>query len=730
KQIRTPIQSIKDLVSYEKAQEINILLNRKYASEQFLDLRLNGNFYKGIILPLEFKELDSDLFLVYFIDNNLHHRFKAIVGLESIGILLLYLLVLVILIGFIYYAFINRTQLNWKKTPFRTLIYNPYMEQAYTRGIWAFGLVIFLQIFILSLFKTSIYDRLWILSINLISCLLIVWLIPQKEKEKLKIEEKKKKDDEKPNGESKVESEPNKVGDSNENKSTSSTIAQIINSLLGFIPDNGIFKNKNRKAKPTKTKTLYTTFIFLFFLSIGFLPAFGVYDSIYNIESKLWNADLESSPDIEFFTKNSELIRRNFTSTLADLSEGQLIKQVYADKSDLNRASVNMQLGYDFEWGFLTVPMVLLLFLLLVGMYVLTKKLLQTCFDITALDQIKKRKVYKEKHPILGKRIFLTSLETDNFLAWIKTNIPDYEKREFVSIDCNSSLQKSDENNAAEGTEKSEHADLKKKQKIVLVKNIHCLPKEDNFIERLNNWEKAYNEDYLILGSGFSIKQFITDRYGISTQTSNDKLVQITELLSNYIFFYVPLEKIYPFKPLNEKAAIPTDNEVIDPQDLEERQKFELIKILRHKKAYYMNLWAELSFFEKKFCYYMAKEGLINSKNLSVSTELLQKGVLFFHESKNKYLFFDVVFRYFIIENCPKELILEFEKDTKANGIMANYTWLLSCFAILVLGIISYFNRGVLGQLEAISTVVVGTMGIIYEGLSRIIPGLNIGKKQ
>lgn len=222
----------------------------------------------------------------------------------------------------------------------------------------------------------------------------------------------------------------------------------------------------------------------------------------------------------------------------------------------------------------------------------------------------------------------------------------------------------------------------------------------------------------------------------MATQNSNEKLVQITELFSNYSFFYVPLEKIYPQKSLDEKVPISPDTkekkERSNPEELkesEEKQTFELIKVLRHKKAYYMNLWAELSFFEKKFCYYMAKEGLINSQNLSVSTELLQKGVLFFHKAKNKYLFFDVTFRYFIIDNCPKELILEFEKDTKANGIMANYTWLLSCFAILVIGIISYFNRGVLGQLEAISTVVVGAAGIVMEGFSRLIPNLNVGKK-
>ncbi|MEN2281285.1 hypothetical protein AAGF08_04040 [Algoriphagus sp. SE2] len=723
KQIRTPIQSIGDLVSDEKAQEIKILLNRKDAEKQVLDLRLNGNFYKGLILPLEFNELDSDLYLVYFIDFNLGHRFKAIVGLESIAILFLYLLLLVILVGFIYYSFINRTQLNWKKTPFRTLIFNPYMRQAYIKGIWAFGLVIFLQIFLLGVFDTSIYDRLWILTVNLISCLMIVWLIPQKEKERVDLEMKNKK-----------KSEFSGEDDPENHKSASATFAQLILISLGFILDNGGSGNKNKKYKPNNPKTLYTTFIFFFFLSIGFLPAYGVYDTVYNIESKIWKADLIMDEPEEFFTEKSELIRRNFTTTLADLSEGQLIKQVYADEDQLNRASTNMKLGYDFEWGHLTIPLVILLILLLAGMYILTKKLLQTCFDITELDLIKDRRSAKQKGLIEGKRVFLTSLETDNFLIWIKENIPGAEKMELVSFDCNSSLQKSNEADQEVVSEKSDKTVPQQNQKIVLVKNIHCLSKEVDFIKLLSNWEKDFKDDYLILGSGFSIRQFITNRYGISTQTSNEKLVPITELLSNYVFFYVPLEKIYPFKPLNENetnslGSKPAE-EKTDPKEMREKQKFELIKILRHKKAYYMNLWAELSFFEKKFCYYMAKEGLINSKNLTVSTELLQKGILFFNEPKNKYLFFDVTFRYFIIENCPKELVLEFEKDTKANGIMANYTWLLSFFAILVIGIISYFNRGLLGQLEAISTVVVGTVGIIYEGLSRLIPGLNIGKKQ
>ncbi|EFQ79228.1 hypothetical protein [Algoriphagus machipongonensis] len=700
-QIKTPIQTIQDLVEKEKWEEMRFLLGSE--EKQFMDLRMNGNAYRAVLVPLEFENLDSKLWLVYFIDFNLGHRFISVVGLESLSLLLGYLLFLVLLIGLIYYLFIERSQHNWKKTPFRTLMYHPKMLHAYSRGCMMFLAIIVLQIFFLWQFGTSLENRFWVLVFNLIFSLLVVWWIPQREKNRIKAQL---------SADSEKDDEPQ--------------------------------QDDEKKEDKLATRSLYTLFIFLFFFSIGFLPAFGVYDTVNNIENKIWEGEKKEVLQLQkkeleilnqgIFTPNLELARRNFASTIVDLSEGQLKELVFADYKMLNRVSKNMKLGYNLQWNYGLFLIVLLIIILLIGMYALTQKLLQTCFASTVRDVIpnKKLDILKTKE----RRLFLTGLDSDLFKAWIIDKIPGIAEDDIEIIDCNASLPKTPTEKSEEPV-KEEVLKKPNKKKVVLIKNIHCLGKEDKIAEKLIGWEADHKDEILVLGSGFSIRELSIFHYGIATQTTNIKLVQMTELLSDYSFYYVPIKpKIILEESKKSKEGVPEKQEAEEKESpllkdkVHEEETFKLIKSLRCKKAYYLNLWAELSFYEKKFCYYMAKEGFINSRNLSVLSGLTQKGILVYDEDKFKYLFFDVVFRYFVIDNCPVELIKEFEKDTKSNGTLANYSWLLSCFAILVIGIISYFNRGVLGQLEAITTVVVGAAGIVMEGISKLIPNIGFGKKQ
>jgi uncharacterized membrane protein HdeD (DUF308 family) len=71
-----------------------------------------------------------------------------------------------------------------------------------------------------------------------------------------------------------------------------------------------------------------------------------------------------------------------------------------------------------------------------------------------------------------------------------------------------------------------------------------------------------------------------------------------------------------------------------------------------------------------------------------------------------------------------------FEADTKNNGSMRGYQWIVVSFVFLVLGLIAYFNRGFLTQLEAISTALVGALGIIINGIQRILPNFSFWKSK
>jgi hypothetical protein len=61
---------------------------------------------------------------------------------------------------------------------------------------------------------------------------------------------------------------------------------------------------------------------------------------------------------------------------------------------------------------------------------------------------------------------------------------------------------------------------------------------------------------------------------------------------------------------------------------------------------------------------------------------------------------------------------------------MRGYQWIVVSFVFLVLGLIAYFNRGFLTQLEAISTALVGALGIIINGIQRILPNFSFWKSK
>lgn len=88
--------------------------------------------------------------------------------------------------------------------------------------------------------------------------------------------------------------------------------------------------------------------------------------------------------------------------------------------------------------------------------------------------------------------------------------------------------------------------------------------------------------------------------------------------------------------------------EELSADDLDEclsKERYEkcILSIQRYNKAYFMNIWAELSLKERKMVYNYATEGFINFFNKETMTALIQKGIIRMNADKDRLVLFPIV---------------------------------------------------------------------------------------
>lgn len=730
--VKVAADSISQLLSTKKWQEVKALINHNKFSDQNLQwmipLYLDGHAFNGYLqkIQLENHQFDQGLWMLYLQDEHLEHVYSSLLTFETIILLLFYLLMLSLI------SLANKlNKTKSKNKVIEKFAYNYlYPKKSKVKNfeylIWFMVIYIFIIIYFYHLPDINFFGIFTILIIVTFHFKVITYMmlgpIWTKRKKQLSEEENKK------------------IINHSRNQEISRffwimglVIAISFGFLAGLIPYISYFilliwvigssyytfqkRLKNSEKEEKKGKSIvktsrenqesqnsmatnfqytYTSFFIMWIFMIGFVPGYIIYSKVHQYERKNWEPqkkamDFEETPDIFWSTFDEG--RRLFFGSLTDQNASQVKAFIYTDRSLIQPKLAQYKLIdlptlikpiQKLKESMLLYISVTIVFLMILALFIwmvntLTKKIYFLDFEGF---------LYHHQNPntaTLSQKVFLCAINSESFPKWVQDLI-DLGNHEITDCTSNPELKWGD----------AFTPDLEGKN-IWIIKNTHCLPELSILLERLPHFLKAVNEKiYLVVSSGFSWKQLL---YQITDQ--RQKMV-FSELFSSFQFEYVPIELDPNLKvntPNDEKASI----------------------IIRSRKAYFFNIWSELSFDERKICYYFSREGFFNFAHKHVITELIQKGILVprgildGNESREMFpILFDKHFRIFILNNVTDEEIQAFRRDEEKYGNASSIQIAVFSFILLSVALISYFDKNFLDQASTFVAGISGALGGIY----------------
>jgi hypothetical protein len=253
---------------------------------------------------------------------------------------------------------------------------------------------------------------------------------------------------------------------------------------------------------------------------------------------------------------------------------------------------------------------------------------------------------------------------------------------------------------------------------VYILKNYHCLadPLESiPILERLHDLEKK-----IWICSGKQWKDIFS-----KIKDPLDK-VRFSETFSDFSF-----------------KSLAIKNEPILKDNSEEKTEV-LLKSLRHRKAFYTNMWTEMSFEEKMVAYAYAKEGFFNINRKEVMIGLAQKGILIQKSTdetsqshrKNvkpdniwkEWRLFSPVFRKYVLDHSTEEEKEAFKRYEKKNGNSNSIQISLISFVLICFALIGIFDKNFFSEAYTYLTGSLGLLGSLYALLDRGLGSLKFGK--
>jgi hypothetical protein len=451
---------------------------------------------------------------------------------------------------------------------------------------------------------------------------------------------------------------------------------------------------------------LFTNFFIMWIFMIGFIPGYIIYSKIQGYESNFWerNINLNDFTQPDGFWQEYDEIRRNFFGNITGQTDPLVTSFIYPNRSHIKPIIKNhivdpqfienysKRIPNNLWWVF---GVAIIFFLIVSGLFWLVMALIYKIYllDFSYFQDEKPKADQKLKESM--QSLFLVGIDSNINLKWVEDNLTDDPGLiEMTNCASNPTLLWGERNTP----------DLTAK-KIWLIQNIHCLPDQKLLIEKLPHIISfaQLNEVRLILTSGISWREHF--------RSFSQKFDQInySELFSSFHFEYIPI-------------TIPSD--LIADSFGEEETNI----LIRSRKAYFYNIWSELSFEEKKVCYYYSEEGFFNYSNKPTILELLQKGVLSRKKDELPKLF-DRNFRQFLLVNITEEEKSLFKVDQKKRGNVNSIQIAVVSFILISVAMISYFDKTFLDQATTFVTGIVGAMGSIYSLFSKSLTGMR-GKSE
>ncbi|EPR65209.1 hypothetical protein [Cyclobacterium qasimii] len=514
-------------------------------------------------------------------------------------------------------------------------------------------------------------------------------------------------------------------------------------------------------------KRVFAINLLLWLMIVGFLPGYFIHRQIFNQEKIIWEyvskGDIEDEEQVKFLPegymsliKIHEEFRRNNFGRFSNQDDELITNFIAAPQQALIEA-FNTTPGITFGklskgiglWDtirsnlfFLLVLLVILIWLFKMIM-VLGNKIYLIDYHFTNAFGLLPKDTDKQKNS------FVIGVDASKSKEWILKQF-GFESEEVLTVRLFS------------GNE-LDMPELKPAHKGVILENFHCLGDVEMLLNTMVAFQKKYCKE--------SVKLFVTSGRPLqeilpSNMPKQSRLL-ITEIFSEYLFQYVPIDfenqKItLPYfgdgsKFSDEEAKINYDlrmksqlfndekthglageieygpngkaiasliteeisRDKLDMPLSQERYEKCVLSIQRYNKAYYMNIWAELSLKEKKMVYNYAKEGFINFFNKETMTALIQKGLVKMNPAMDSLVLFSDSFRNFVCVYISDEEVARFKQDESKSGNARMIQAAVFSFVLICIALISFYDPNILNETSAYITGFLGVSGTIYSILAK-----------
>lgn len=508
----------------------------------------------------------------------------------------------------------------------------------------------------------------------------------------------------------------------------------------------------------TKQKRIYSLCFFLWAILIGFLPGYLIHRKINIQEQYIWehldrpkdSPKISAKDSLRGWGDHYEAVRRITFNRITDQIDPKINKFISPQKDLLldsfEKANKSQLLNRNEEGTDRSKTAVLLsritekiinnsfLFIIVLLLGILFFKLIlylsNRIFLSEYLFTYEKNKLPETLKE--GKHHLLICTDNQKAKPWIEVQFAIPEKS-FMHIDLEFPIK-------IEEIIADKHWD---KATAIIIENLHLPTKLDELRDELAKIiQKAQKMDlYLFITSGKSFRELI---YGIPDQTER---LAFSELFAPFLTHTIPVNFQQAQVTLNIEESSSKEKEYIDilnreinygPNVLplssiidqqiqkgditrmkqEEFEKF-VILIQRYNKAYYMNIWNELSFKEKKLAYYYATEGYINYKNRRTLTEMIQKGIFIHDEKADRPVLFSYSFLTFVSQGISEEETKLFSKDERQHGNSTQIQTAAISFIFISIAVVSFYDPNFLNKTSAYVSAIIGILGTIYGIVSR-----------
>jgi hypothetical protein len=687
--IISPISNLKEGVSLVKWHEIESILenNRDLGENQTLEVPfyLNGHQYTGVFSRIRDTGFDQPVWMVFLVNHNLTHVFSSLSSLEAVLILSAYFLILLLSMAaqglsrqlLTDFGF-NTFLFEWLKPTQQNLRKLKYLTFAFLiYGGIVLTIYYYLPLDPIRLLLLLIISSLWISFINLAT------------------------DSNSSKGSSSKKYHLNETAYAPLGINLMIILVSVLSGLISWIPIlilslsalvltylwHGFVKKIPGRIKIIPASKVLPVYLVTWFLLVGFIPGYLIQSKTQIFESKIWNSVTSSEKEEQNLQLESlEKSRRSIMMTVTDPFDQKILDFITPNQTVFRAAMQGTSKNLSFGIGWIGVIGLLFLFGFLI--YYLQRTIFFT-FE----------PVHEDNFDLSQPKLFVCSIDSGHFDEimdqLLSNSTKTVAKIDFLTQEINWQFK------------------VDTSYDMYIFQNFHCLADPTKAIEIIENLDGPGKTIWICSGKTWPEL--------LSKIKDNDQSMRFSEAFSDFRFKFL---------------AIP--HETLETVPGFEKPEI-LLREMRSRKAFFTNMWAELSFLERLVCYSFAQEGFFSPARKDVMIGLAQKGVLKPKDTKVKkpvwlenpwleWQLYSPVFRKYILDQTSESELEAFRVFEKKQGNAQSIQVSLVSFALICLALIGIFDQNFFSEAYAYLTGSLGLLGSVYALLNRGLLNFKFGK--